>query len=162
GCPPDTPVAMVRWGTTGRQQTITGTVSTIAAIAEQTEFKPPAVTIIGDVVRLREQLRWFESSGLFGKRIVVTRTREPASELVRRLSVLGADVLEIPSIRIEPPEHLAPLHEAIASIGIYDWIVFTSPNGVDAFFREFFKTHHDLRALGAIKIAAIGAITADH
>lgn len=158
GAPPDTPVAMVRWGTTGRQQTVTGTLATIGKLAEN--FKPPAVTIIGDVVRQRQALNWFEKRPLFGKRIVVTRSRQQASELVRQLSDLGADVLEIPTIKILPPKNLAPLREAVASMGQYDWIVFTSPNGVDAFFREYFRQHTDLRELGPVRIAAIGSATA--
>ncbi|HUJ11977.1 MAG TPA: uroporphyrinogen-III C-methyltransferase [Verrucomicrobiae bacterium] len=155
----DTPVAMVRWGTTGKQQTIAGTLVTIASVADKADFKPPAVTIIGEVARLREKLNWFERRPLFGKRIVVTRSREQASELVRQLTDLGADVLEVPTIRIKPPQKIAPLREAIDGIGEYDWLVFTSPNGVDAFFREFFAKHKDLREIGPMRIAAIGAVT---
>jgi uroporphyrinogen III methyltransferase/synthase len=159
GASPETPVAMVRWGTTGRQQTIQGTLATIADVASKADFKPPAVTIVGEVVRLRENLNWFEKRPLFGCRIVVTRSREQASGLVRHLNELGADVLEIPTIRIKPPQSLAPLREAVGSLGEYDWLVFTSPNGVDAFFREFFVRHKDIRELGPLKIAAIGAVT---
>ncbi len=159
GASPETPVAMVRWGTTGRQQTIQGTLATIADIASKADFKPPAVTVVGEVVRLRENLNWFEQRPLFGRRIVVTRSREQASELVRQLSELGADVLEIPTIRIKPPQSLAPLREAVEGLGEYDWLVFTSPNGVDAFFREFFVRHKDIREMGPLKIAAIGAVT---
>jgi uroporphyrinogen III methyltransferase/synthase len=159
GAPPETPVAMVRWGTTGKQQTIQGTLATIADVAAKADFKPPAVTVIGEVARLREKLNWFEKRPLFGKRIVVTRSREQASELVRQLNDLGADVLEIPTIRIQPPPSLAALHEAVEAMGEYDWLVFTSPNGVDAFFREFFSHHKDLREIGPLRIAAIGAVT---
>jgi uroporphyrinogen III methyltransferase/synthase len=159
GASPETPVAMVRWGTTGKQQTIQGTLATIADVAAQADFRPPAVTVIGEVTRLREKLNWFERRPLFGRRIVVTRSREQASELVHQLSDLGADVLEIPTIRIKPPQNLAPLREAVAVMGEYDWVVFTSPNGVDAFFREFFVHHKDLREIGPVKIAAIGAVT---
>jgi uroporphyrinogen III methyltransferase/synthase len=159
GASPETPVAMIRWGTTGKQQTIQGTLATIAAIASAADFKPPAVTVVGEVVRLREELNWFEQRPLFGCRIVVTRSREQASELVRELSKLGADVLEIPTIRIEPPQSLAPLREAIGGLGEYDWLIFTSPNGVDAFFREFFARRKDIREIGPLKIAAIGAVT---
>ncbi|HUI07965.1 MAG TPA: uroporphyrinogen-III C-methyltransferase [Verrucomicrobiae bacterium] len=159
GASPETPVAMVRWGTTGKQQTIQGTLATISDVATTADFKPPAVTVIGEVARLREKLNWFERRPLFGKRIVVTRSREQASELVRRLSDLGADVLEIPTIRIKPPQKLAPLREAIASLGEYDWLAFTSPNGVDAFFREFFARHKDIREIGPLRIAAVGAVT---
>jgi uroporphyrinogen III methyltransferase/synthase len=160
GCAADTPAAMIRLGTTPRQQTITGTVGAIAKLAEEAKLQPPAITVIGDVVRCREELNWFERRPLFGKRIVVTRSREQASELTRRLAELGADVLEIPTIAIKPAKSLAPLHEAIDSIGTYDWLVFTSPNGVDAFFREFFAKHQDLRDIGGLKIAVIGAATA--
>ncbi len=159
GASPETPVAMVRWGTTGRQQTIQGTLATIADVASKADFKPPAVTVVGKVVRLRENLNWFEQRPLFGRRIVVTRSREQASELVRQLGELGADVLEIPTIRIKPPQSLAPLREAVEGLGEYDWLVFTSPNGVDAFFREFFVRHKDIREMGPLKIAAIGAVT---
>ena len=159
GLADETPVAMVRWGTRAQQQTITGTLATIADVAAKADFQPPAVTVIGEVARLREKLNWFEHRPLFGKRIVVTRSREQSSELVRQLSELGADVLEIPTIRIKPPQKIAPLREAIAGIGVYDWLVFTSPNGVDAFFREFFAKHKDIREVGVVKIAAIGAVT---
>ncbi|MBM3859992.1 MAG: uroporphyrinogen-III C-methyltransferase [Verrucomicrobia bacterium] len=160
GMTPDTPVAMVHRGTTPQQKTITGTLATMIEVARAAEFKPPAITIIGEVVRLRESLQWFEQRPLFGKRIVVTRSREQASELTRRLLELGADVLEIPTIAIKPPKDSAPLREAVQSIGTYDWLVFTSPNGVDAFFCEFFAHHDDIRDLGGLKIAVIGAATA--
>jgi len=159
GAAPETPVAMVHRGTTGQQQTIQGTLATIADVAAKADFKPPAVTVIGEVARLREELNWFERRPLFGKRVVVTRSREQASELVRRLADLGADVLEIPTIRIKPPQSLAPLREAVTAMGEYDWLVFTSPNGVDAFFREFFAGHKDLREIGPVRFAAIGAVT---
>jgi uroporphyrinogen III methyltransferase/synthase len=160
GASPDLPVAMVRWGTTAQHRTITGTLATIADVASKAEFKPPAVTVIGEVVKLRETLNWFERRPLFGKRVVVTRSREQASDLVRQLAELGADVLEVPTITIQPPKNLAPLREAIASIGTYDWLVFTSPNGVDGFFREFYQLHTDIRDLGGLKIAVVGAATA--
>ena len=160
GASPDTPVAMVYRGTTTRQRTITGTLANITSVAKAADFKPPAVTIVGEVVRLRETLNWFERRPLFGKRIVVTRSREQASELIRRLTELGADVLEIPTVTIKPPKSLVPLREAVEGIGTYDWLVFTSPNGVDAFFREYFAKHDDIRDLGGLKIAAVGAVTA--
>ncbi len=160
GMAPDTPVAMVHRGTTPQQKTITGTLATIVEVARAAEFKPPAITIIGEVVRLRESLQWFEQRTLFGKRVVVTRSRDQASELVRQLLELGADVLEIPTIAIKPAKDPAPLREAVQSIGTYDWLVFTSPNGVDAFFRVFFAEHTDIRDIGGLKIAAIGAATA--
>lgn len=155
-----TPVGMIRWGTTGRQQTIEGTLGTIAAVVAEKKFTAPAVTIIGDVVKLRRKLNWFEQRPLFGRRIVVTRTREQASQLSGQLIEAGAEVLEIPTIKIELPDEHVALVEALQGIGEYDWIVFTSPNGVTSFFNHFFKAYEDLRAFGNIRIAAVGPATA--
>ena len=160
GMPPTTPVGMIRWGTTGRQQSIEGTLSTIAGIAEKEKLAAPTITVIGDVVKLRGKLNWFEHRPLFGQRIVVTRTREQASQLSRQLQELGAEVLEIPTIRIVPPDNKQDLMDALLGLGEYDWIVFTSPNGVDAFFDYFFKAFEDLRDIGGVRIAAVGAATA--
>lgn len=156
-----TPVAMVRWGTTGRQQSIEGTLATIGDVAEQNQFAPPSVTIIGDVVNLRGKLNWFERRPLFGRRIVVTRTREQASQLARRLWDLGAEVLEIPTIKIVPPENKMDLKDALLSLHEYDWVVFTSPNGVTSFFDYFFKAFDDMRDIGGVRIAAVGPATAE-
>ena len=134
----DTPVAMVRWGTTGRQQTISGTLDTIADVVAETGFKAPAVTIIGGVSRLRDSLNWFEKRPLFGQRVVVTRTRKQASKLTVALKDYGAEVMEIPTIKIVPPTDNEPIVESITGIGSYDWIIFTSPNGVTHFFDYFF------------------------
>ena len=160
GMAKDTPVGIVRWGTTGRQQSVQGTLATIAGIAAAKEFTAPAVTVIGDVVKLRDKLNWFEHRPLFGQRIVVTRTREQASQLSRQLLELGAEVLEIPTIKIVPPDNKQDLMDALLGLGEYDWIVFTSPNGVDAFFDYFFKAFEDLRDIGGVRIAAVGAATA--
>jgi len=155
-----TPVGMVRWGTTGRQQSIEGTLGTIADIVAREKFTAPAVTIVGDVVKLRGKLNWFENRPLFGQRIVVTRTREQASQLSRQLLELGAEVLEIPTIKIQPPDDRQALVEVIEGIGEYDWLVFTSPNGVTSFFDYFFKAFDDVRAIGSLRIAAVGPATA--
>jgi len=160
GLAADTPVAMVRWGTTGRQQSIEGTLATIAGIAADKEFAAPAVTVIGEVVKLRARLNWFERRALFGQRIVVTRTREQASQLSRQLLELGADVLEIPTIKILPPDDHQALVDALLELGVYDWMVFTSPNGVTMFFDLFFKTFEDLRDLCGARLAAVGPGTA--
>jgi uroporphyrinogen III methyltransferase / synthase len=160
GMPPQTPVGMVRWGTTGRQQSIEGTLETIARVVAETGFKAPAVTVIGDVVKLRKKLNWAEQRTLFGQRIVVTRTREQASALSHELAERGADILEVPTIRIDAPDDRQALIEALAGIGEYDWIVFTSPNGVAQFFDYFFKSYEDVRDLGALRIAAVGPATA--
>ncbi len=155
-----TPVAMVRWGTTGHQQSIEGTLATIADVVEAKKFTAPAVTIIGGVVTLRSKLNWFEQRPLFGQRVVVTRTREQASQWSRLLSERGAEVLEIPTIKIAAPERHEPLVEAMTALGEYDWLVFTSPNGVTAFFDYFFKAYEDIRVLGRVRIAAVGPATA--
>jgi uroporphyrinogen III methyltransferase / synthase len=155
-----TPVGMVRWATRGRQKSIDGTLATIADLVEKENFGAPAITIIGDVVKLRPRLNWFESRPLFGQRIVVTRTREQASQISEQLSDLGAEVLEIPTIRTEPPLEKSPLMDALLTLGEYDWIVFTSPTGVAAFFEYFFKGFDDIRALGNLRIAAVGPATA--
>ena len=160
GMSSETPVGMVRWGTTGQQESIDGTLGTIADMVEEQQFKAPAVTIIGDVVKLRSKLNWFEKRALFGQRIVVTRTREQASELSRQLLELGAEVLEIPTIRIVPPDEKQDLADAILGLGEYDWLIFTSPNGVTTFFDYFFKTFDDLRDIGGVRIAAVGPATA--
>jgi uroporphyrinogen III methyltransferase/synthase len=151
---------MVRWGTTGRQQSIEGTLANIADTVAEKNFKAPAVTVIGDVVKLRDKLNWFEQRPLFGQRVVVTRTREQASQLSRQLIERGAEVLEIPTIRIEAPNDRQTLVDAMAGLGEYDWIVFTSPNGVTQFFDYFFKSFEDVRDLGALRIAAVGPATA--
>ena len=160
GMAKSTPVGMVRWGTTGRQQSIEGTLGTIADVVAEKKFAAPAVTVIGDVVKLRQQLNWFEHRALFGQRVVVTRTREQASELSRQLLERGAEVLEIPTIKIVPPEEKMALVDVLGGIGEYDWLVFTSPNGVISFFEYFFKAFDDVRALGSVRIAAVGPATA--
>ncbi len=157
---PATPVAMVRWATTGRQRTLTGTVSDIADIVEKADFKAPAVAVFGEVVRFREKLSWFESRPLFGRRIVVTRARNREDSLGRGLRNLGADVLSMPLIRTEPPEELEEFAELVVYAHSYDWLVFTSPNGVDAFFQMFFKLYDDARSMGGTRIAAVGEGTA--
>ena len=160
GAAPTTPVAMIRWGTMSRQQTITGELQTIARIAEEMDFGKPALTIIGDVVRLRGTLNWFETRPLFGKRIVVTRARKQAGTFGAALRQLGADVIELPTIRIEPPQDLIEFGEMVQDAHTYDWIVFTSVNGVNAFFEMFYKIYDDARDIGGARIAAIGAATA--
>jgi uroporphyrinogen III methyltransferase / synthase len=160
GMLPSTPVGMVRWGTTGRQQSIDGTLGTIADVVAEKDFKAPAVTVIGDVVKLRGKLNWFEQRPLFGQRVVVTRTREQASQLSRQFIERGAEVLEIPTIRIEAPDDRQTLVDAMAGLGEYDWLIFTSPNGVTQFFEYFFKSFEDVRDLGALQIAAVGPATA--
>src|SRR6185369_5389936 len=160
GVRPDLPVALVRWATTGRQETLVGKLDDIAQRVRDAEFEAPAVAIFGEVVRLRDELNWYEKRPLSGKRIVVTRTRKQAGVLSQRLRELGADVIELPTIRIEPPTNLREFAELVQDAHVYDWIIFTSVNGVEAFFDLFYKLYDDGREIGGTKIAAIGPATA--
>jgi uroporphyrinogen III methyltransferase/synthase len=152
------PVALIRWGTIGRQETLVGELGSIVAASEQ--FQPPAVAVFGRVVELRDRLTWFEQRPLFGRRIVVTRTRKQASALTAKLRVLGADVYELPTIRVEAPENLIEFGELVRDSFQYEWLIFTSVNGVDAFFEMFYRLYDDARSIGNVKIAAIGPATA--
>src|SRR5205814_852490 len=156
----DLPVALVRRATTGQQETLTGTVSDIAQKALAKGFEPPAVAVFGGVVSLRDNLNWYEKRPLLGKRIVVTRTRQQASVLSNRLRALGAHVIELPTIRVEAPSNLREFAELVQYAHTYDWIVFTSVNGVEAFFDIFFKLYDDAREIGGVRVAAIGPATA--
>jgi uroporphyrinogen III methyltransferase/synthase len=160
GMPSQTPVAIIQQGTTGRQQSVAGTLATIAKLAAEKKIVPPALTVIGDVVRLHGKLNWAENRPLFGKRIVVTRARGQAGEFSQKLAGLGADVLEIPAIKIAPTTQREHFVDALLALNSYDWLVFTSANGVMAFFDLFFKRFHDLRDLGGARIAAVGPATA--
>ena len=158
----ETPVACVRWGTLPEQRTVVGTLEDIAEKVAEVNLRPPAITVVGDVVGLHEEgLDWFERRPLFGRRVVVTRARAQAGELSRKLEALGAKILEFPTIEILPPEDFEPLDEAIRNLDSFDWIVFTSVNGVEAFVERL--EHHglDLRAVPRhTKVAAIGPATA--
>jgi uroporphyrinogen III methyltransferase/synthase len=160
GFPEDTPAAVVSWGTTPRQRVAAGTLKTIAGEVARERLKPPAIIVVGGVVALRERLRWFDTLPLFGKRIVVTRTREQASALSRRLAELGADVVEFPTIRIVPKAGMKELDAAIGSISDFDWIVFTSQNAVKIFFTRLAALGRDARCLHGARVAAIGPATA--
>ncbi|HZU25434.1 MAG TPA: uroporphyrinogen-III C-methyltransferase [Bryobacteraceae bacterium] len=155
----DTPAMAVRWGTRPDQQTITGTLATLAQDIERAGMKPPATIIIGEVVRLREKLSWYERLPLFGRRIVITRAAAQASELRNKLHALGAEVLELPVISLEAPPDPRPLEEAIARLSAYDWLIFTSTNGVRFFTEALDRSKLDMRATRA-RICAIGPATA--
>jgi len=157
----DTPVALIRWGSTPAQQTVTGTLDNIAERVRKAGLKAPAITVVGEVVQLRQTLKWFENRPLLGKRIVVTRAREQASDLVQRLADLGAECLEYPTIRVAPPNDPRRLDEAIGNLADYDWIVFTSVNGVSFFFQRLFALDRDVRALHQLHTTAIGPATAE-
>ena len=160
GMAPETPVAMVHRGTTGRQKSIAGTLATIAELAAREKISPPAVTILGDVVKLRKKLNWFEKLPLFGKRIVVTRSRAQAGSFSQKLSNLGAEVLKIPVVKSEIPDNRQDFIDALLALNTYDWLIFTSVNGVATFFDYFFRQFKDMRDIGGAKIAAVGPATA--
>ncbi len=162
GGDPDLPVALVRWATTGQQRTLVGTLATIAEIAEREKFEAPAVAIFGTVVNCRKKLNWFEERPLRGRRVVVTRTRAQASGLSRRLRDLGADVLEMPTIRVEPSqgEEAREFARMVVDAHTYEWLIFTSPNAVEFFFNAFYKIRSDAREIGGARIAAVGPGTA--
>jgi len=160
GMPHETPVAIIQSGTLGKQKSAAGTLATIAKLAAEKKISPPAITIIGDVVKLRGKLNWFEQRPLFGQRIVVTRRPEQAGSFARRLAELGAEVLEVPTIIIVPPTEKDAIVDALLGLNAYDWLVFTSVNGVTAFFEIFFRRFQDLRDIGGARIAAVGPATA--
>ena len=156
GRKPDTPAALIRWGTKPAQEVITTTL----AEAPNVKIAPPAIFVVGEVVNLREKLKWFENRPLFGKRILVTRARAQASKLSRALQDLGAAVVECPTIRIAPPsDEFKMLDAAIKNLRGFDWTVFTSANGVEQFFKRLKLHGLDSRALN--KVAAIGSATAE-
>jgi uroporphyrinogen III methyltransferase/synthase len=161
GKPANTPVALIQWGTTSSQKTVTGTLESIVEKARSAGIKAPAIIVVGDVVHLRKKLKWFETRPLLGKRIVVTRARQQASDLVGLLSDLGAACLEYPTIKIMPSADARPLKNAAEKLNVYDWVVFTSVNGVIYFFEQLFAAGKDVRALGHLKTAAIGPATAE-
>jgi uroporphyrinogen III methyltransferase/synthase len=156
GRAPQTPVALIRWGSKPEQKVLTGTLKTIGEIALKNEIRPPVITVVGDVVELRKKLNWFENRPLFGRKMIITRTREQASELGAGLSDLGAEVVDLPTIEIEPVGKSSALEKEAGAMKNYDWIVFTSPNGVKAFFNCLISSHGDVRAIGDAKIASIG------
>ena len=161
GRSPDTPVAVVRWASTPQQRSVVGTLTTICEEVRQADIKPPALIIVGEVVKLRSTIDWFEKRPLFGRRIVVTRTREQASDLVAQLEEQGAEVLEYATIHIEPVDDYRILDAAIAELGSYQWLLFTSINAVTHFFRRLFALGHDSRLLAGVSIAVVGKATAD-
>lgn len=156
-----TPVALVRWGTTTNQETVTGTLATIVDNVNKAGLKSPSIIIVGEVVSLREKMQWFENKPLFGKRIIITRARKQASDLVKMLSDLGADCIESPSIKVIEPSDYTPMDNAIENMPKYDWVVFTSVNGVEYFFDRLFSKGYDVRKLHTIKTACIGPATAE-
>jgi len=156
----DTPAAVIRWGTKPEQLVLVTTVGEAAATVAEQGIKPPAIFIVGEVVNLRQHLAWFDQRLLFGKTVLVTRTKEQASALTSELEVLGAQCIEAPAIKLVPPESYAELDKAIEQLHAYNWLIFTSVNGVEHFFDRLHIGNRDSRTLGNVRIAAIGAQTA--
>ncbi|MFZ3047888.1 MAG: uroporphyrinogen-III C-methyltransferase, partial [Desulfatirhabdiaceae bacterium] len=161
GKPDHTPVALIQWGTTNRQKTVTGTLATIVDRVNESGIGSPSIIVVGGVVGLREKLKWFENRPLTGKTVVVTRAREQASDLVFQLSELGANCIEFPVIAVSPPENWTEIDRAIDGLQTYDWLIFTSVNGVRFFFGRLFEKGLDARSLGRIHTAVIGPATAE-
>ena len=159
GMEPSTPAALVQWGTEPYQRTVTGPLAEIAQRGKDAGLSPPVVAVIGPVVDLREEVSWFDRRPLFGKRVLVTRSRNQASVLSELLSEEGAEPIEVPSIEFSPAEDYHQLDAAIAGLHGYSWIIFTSANGVGAFFDRLGAMGGDSRALGGVKVAAIGPAT---
>jgi uroporphyrinogen III methyltransferase/synthase len=160
GLAADTPAAAIQWGTHPEQRTVVGTLATLADRATAAELEAPVIFVIGEVVRLREEIAWFERRPLFGWRILVTRAQVPSSRLGELLAGAGAEVVEVPATRIEPldPGHL---RAALSHLDAYDWIVFTSQNGVELFWRILYDCKLDTRVLGGLRVAAVGPATSD-
>ncbi|UQZ86730.1 Uroporphyrinogen-III C-methyltransferase [Paenibacillus konkukensis] len=159
-----TPVALIRWGTWMEQATLTGTLTDIVDKVRAANFQSPAVIIVGEVVKLREKLAWFEKKPLFGRRILVTRARSQASELVQQIEELGGEAVEFPVIRTQPPsseEARAALDAALERLPEFEWVLFTSVNGVDYFFERLQQKRIDIRMLYQARIAAVGPKTAE-
>jgi uroporphyrinogen III methyltransferase/synthase len=160
GMKADTPAAVVQWASLGRQRSLAGTVGTLPALVEKEKLTSPAIIFVGEVVRAHEQIDWFEHLPLFGRRIAITRTREQGSELREKLESLGAEVLELPLIRVSGDVDKNTLADVFLEFGSYDWIVFTSANGVKYFFNEYNRLFDDIRSLGLLRFACIGDATA--
>jgi uroporphyrinogen III methyltransferase/synthase len=160
GLPASTPAALIRWGTMPGQQTIVGTLGDLADQAAALRLRPPTVVVVGEVVRLRGELSWFEKRPLFGRTIVVTRARHQARAFIEELEALGAGVVHVPCIDVRAPTSSAELDDALRRLERYEWIVFTSVNGVHAFLDRLAAIGGDTRRLGCARLAAIGSETA--
>jgi len=161
GKSPDTPVAVITRGTYPAQATLTGKIENIAELVrKRKDITSPGIVVVGEVVKLREVINWYEFAPLFGKTVIVTRAKSQAHDLIKGLEDLGGQVIPFPTIEIVPPKSFEPLDSAINEIRSYDWIIFTSVNGVTSFFKRLKELGKDIRELCGVKIAAIGEITA--
>lgn len=161
GKPEETPAALIRWGTTADQQTLTGTLGDIVQKAQQSRFTPPVIFVVGGVVNLRQMLNWFEDKPLFGKGVVITRPAIQSESFAELLHEQGARVIHFPTIHIAPPQSWNKLDEALEELASFQWIIFTSANGVRFFFRRLKEKGGDVREMKGIRICTIGPATAD-
>ncbi len=161
GRSPDTPAAVIRWGTTPLQESIVGTLENIAEKVEKHAFKPPAIIVVGEVCAVRDDINWFERQPLLGKKVLVTRTRQQASHLVQLLERKGAGCIECPTIEVRMVKDTGVVDRAIEGMAVFDWIIFSSTNAVKFFFARIDQLGLDIRVLGKTKIAAVGSSTAD-
>jgi uroporphyrinogen III methyltransferase/synthase len=161
GRPPDEGAAIVYDGTLPTQQTYAGSLQELSEIASRANDRRPAMVVVGRTASLREHLRWFDARPLFGRRVLVTRPKEQARDLVQRLEAMGAEAIEAPMIRIVPPDDYAPLDGAIARVAEFDWLIFTSANAVDAFVDRLLDGPRDLRALKGVKLCVVGPVTGE-
>jgi uroporphyrinogen III methyltransferase / synthase len=157
----ETPAAIVHRGTTGAQRVVVASLGRLVDAVERAEVGTPSLLIVGEVVRLRERIAWFEQRPLLGRRIVVTRPRAQSVKLIERLERLGAEAIEAPAIEVTPLERTEALDGALRELATFGWIVFTSRNGVEAFFRRLFESGRDARAVAGARLAAIGSATAE-
>ncbi len=155
-----TAAAIVQWGTTPRQKSLVSTLGDLPERAEKAGIKAPAVIVVGAVASLSERLSWFETKPLFGKNILVTRTREQSGKLTGKIRELGGQPILFPTIVIRDPDDFSALDDSIRNIQTYDWVVFTSVNGVERFMTRFLHLTHDIREMKGPRIAAIGPVTA--
>ena len=160
GMAPDMPAAAIRWGTLSRQKTIVGTISDLPQKVAEAKLSAPAITIVGKVVSLRPTLDWFENRPLFGQTVAVTRTRQQTSDVTTKLTELGADVIEAPTIELTEPGEWSDVDEVLEHIAEYDWVIFTSQNGVRFAKKRLLETGSDSRAFAGVRVAAIGDVTA--
>ena len=155
-----TPTAVIRWGTMAEQKVISGTLASIAVKVRKAELRPPAIIVIGEVVRCRDTLSWFDKKPLFGQKILITRPKDQSAELIVMLEDLGGEALEFPTIQTIPANDYTSLDNAIEQIDCYDWLIFTSANGVSYFIERLLAKGKDVRSLKDIKIATVGSATA--
>ncbi|RJP84087.1 MAG: uroporphyrinogen-III C-methyltransferase [Desulfobacteraceae bacterium] len=156
-----TPAALIRWGTTSKQKAVTGTIETIIENVRAAGLTSPCIIVVGEVVSLQKKMKWFENRPLFGKKIVVTRARAQASDMVAQLTDMGAECLEYPTIKTIPPADYTRIDQSINALSSYNWIIFTSVNGVEYFFNRLEATGRDARSLGGLRTACIGPVTAE-